>query len=140
MEEAVGRLKNVNIHPVLTHIYFNVYFMMKVYFRCGIISILDTQEKKLKPIYENTILNKFGLSEKFLHEVLYMRKSALGLGLIKPSTVIELQVLKLYVGYYRSKTKLAKLNRINDELQMIEEGYSKYSVLANCNTHYGLTT
>ena len=110
--------------------------MTKVYFGCGIILILDTQEKKLKSIYENIILKKFGLSEKFPHEVLYMRKSALGLGLIKPSTAIELQALKLYIEHYQIKTNLTKLNRINDELQMIKEGYSKHLVLTNCNLHY----
>ena len=39
MEEVAGRLKNVNIYSALIHIYFNVYFVMKVYFGYGIISI-----------------------------------------------------------------------------------------------------
>ena len=69
-----------------------------------------------------------------------MRKSALGLGLIKPSTAIKSQALKLYAGHHWLKTKLVKLNRINNELQMIEDGYSKYPVIENYKVHYRPTT
>ena len=45
MEEVIGRLKNVNMYLALIHVYFNVYFMTKVYFECGIVSITNSQEK-----------------------------------------------------------------------------------------------
>ena len=90
MIEAIGWFKNIDIHSSLMYIYFNMYLMTKIYFECSIVSLIKLQDKYLRVIYEETILMKLGLSIKFLRKVLYMRKSALGVGLLQLSTVVEL--------------------------------------------------
>ena len=52
-----------------------------------------------------------------------MRKVAFSLVLMQLSIAIELQVLKLYLEYQQLNTRLAKLSRTNDEMQMIMNGY-----------------
>ena len=47
-------------------------------------------------ISELVLLKKLELSEKFPREILYARKSALGVGLLKPSTIITILTLKIY--------------------------------------------
>ena len=66
-------------------------------------------------IYELTILKKLGFSVKFPHNVLYAWKLALGIGIIKPSTVIETLALKQYIGHKRMKTNLALTIDINKD-------------------------
>ena len=50
-----------------------------------------------------------------LREVLYARKTALGVGIVAPSTAIDTLALKLYVRNKRAK------NRIIGLLSVIEE-------------------
>jgi len=66
IKEAIRKFKLINIYLSLVHVYFNVYLMKKVYFRCGIVLITELQENKLKKLYKLTILKKLRLSEKFL--------------------------------------------------------------------------
>jgi len=56
--------------------------MKSIYFGCGIIELLDPQEKVLKKIYKETIPVKLNLGRKFSRAILYVRKSAMGVGLI----------------------------------------------------------
>ena len=56
-----------------------------------------------------------GLSEKFLRDILYARKSALGVGLMSPITIMNILALKLYAGYNRGETKVSKIIKINEE-------------------------
>jgi len=53
------------------------------------------------------ILNKLQLTEKFLRRLLYMRRDALSIGLIKPRTTINILVIKLYIGYQRASTPIS---------------------------------
>ena len=39
MRNAVAKLKNTNIYPLLTYVFYNTYFTKLVYFRCEIVSI-----------------------------------------------------------------------------------------------------
>ena len=65
------------------------------------------------------ILAKIGLSTKSYYTIIYARKMALGLGLIKPSMAVEMQMLKQYIGYKQMKSRLSKVIQINDEMQSI---------------------
>ena len=58
-------------------------------------------------ISEPVLLKKLGLSEKFPREILYARKSALGVGLLKPSTIITILTLKLYLEHMRNDDRIA---------------------------------
>ena len=51
-----------------------------------------------------------------LKEILYTRRIALGIGLIKPSTVVEILALKLYIGNKIAKNRIARLLSIIEEL------------------------
>ena len=53
----------------------------------------------MSKISESALLKKLGLSKKFPQKVLYSRKTTLGVGLLRPSTIIVILVLKLYIGY-----------------------------------------
>ena len=57
-------------------------------------------------IYKSIILRKLRLSEKFLQRILYARKLALGVGLMKLSIIIAIMALKLYLGYKRLETNI----------------------------------
>jgi len=52
-------------------------------------------------IYELTILQKLRLSKKFPRRILYIKKSALDIRIMKPLTIVDTLALKLYIGYKR---------------------------------------
>ena len=64
---------------------------------------------------EKTILRKLGLSEKFLREVLHSRKTAMEIGLLKPSTIIAIVAMKLCIGYKRTNNRIENMIQINKE-------------------------
>ena len=76
-------------------------------------------------IYEPTILQKLGLSQKFSHKILYTRKSALGIGILKPSTIVDTLAIKLYIGHKQQKSRIAALIQVNKEEATIQ--YSIYN-------------
>ena len=49
-------------------------------------------------------------------EILYIRRTALGIELIKPSTIVEILALKLYISNKRAKNRIARLLLIIEEL------------------------
>ena len=124
MKEAIGRLKNTSIMILTALIYYNMYLSKKVYFGSGIFALNSKQANILKKIYEPVILRKMGLSEKFPRSVLYLRKSALGVELMSPDTIVSSLALKLYAGHNRYKSELSKIIRINEENARLYYGYS----------------
>ena len=74
---------------------------------------------------EKVILRKLGLSEWFPRDVLYSRKTALGVGIMKPSTIIDILVLKLYVGHKWLNNRIAKIIRINEEEVSYQNGFNE---------------
>jgi len=80
-----------------------------VYFGYGIISLIPNQEYKLIKIYEPTILQKLRLSKNFPSRILYARKSTLGIGIMKLSTIVDTLALKLYIGYKRQSSRISIL-------------------------------
>jgi len=95
MRDAIGALKQTTLAVSTASMYYNMYLIKKVYYGSGIYVINKRQEKILKSIYESVILNKMGLSIKFPRKVLYARKSALGVGLMAPRTIMSILALKL---------------------------------------------
>ena len=94
MKEVIDKLSKTTIYTAMTHLYFNAYLLKSMYFGCGIMELSRLQEDKLRKIYEETILAKVGLSIKSYCTIMYVRKTVLGLGLIKPSMAVEIQILK----------------------------------------------
>ena len=75
-------------------------------------------------ISEIVLLVKLGLSEKFPRRIIYTRKSALGVGLLKPSTIVSFLALKLYLGHKRKSDRMSKIISINKENAFLQYGYS----------------
>jgi hypothetical protein len=132
MKEAIGRLKQTEIVVSTAAMYYNMYLSKKVYFGCGIVALTEPQEEILKKIYEPVLLRKMGLSEKFPRSVLYSRKSALGVGLMSPTTIISSLALKMYIGHNRYRSELSKVIRINEENARCFYGYSESMININC--------
>lgn len=91
---------------MLSTYFLNSCMTKSAYFGFRIIKIAENKEKALQKAYEASFLRKVGLSEKFLRVVMCMRKSVLGLGLMKPSTITDMLVLKQYLVHQSSKTKV----------------------------------
>jgi len=73
---------------------------------------------------ERVLLKKLGLGETFPRDVLYLRKSALGVGLLKPTTVLAILSMKLYVGHMRIEDQISKMIRIIQENEGLQYGYN----------------
>ena len=73
--------------------------MKSMYFRCEIVELNPKQEEILKNIYKEIIADKIGIGKKFPRRILYIRKTAIRVELIKLSIVVRIQALKLYIGY-----------------------------------------
>ena len=86
-----------------------MYLIKQVYFGCGIISITPAQEKILMQISKAILLKKLGLSKKFPKKILYSRKSELGVGIMKPTTMITILALKLYLGHKRNEDRISNI-------------------------------
>jgi len=124
MKDAIGSLKNTNIAVLTASMYYNMYLIKKVYYGGGIFTLNDRQEKILKTIYESVILNKLGLSVKFPRKVLYARKSALGVGLMAPRTIMSVLALKLYLSHQRGETRISRLININEDNARLYYGFA----------------
>ena len=71
-------------------------------------SQVNTQGRKiLIEISETVLLKKLGLGEKFPKDLLCTRKSALGVRLMKPPTILASLALKLCVGHMRIEDSAA---------------------------------
>ena len=84
-----------------------MYLIKKVYFGYGIIKIIPKQEEILMRISEPVILVKLELNKKFPRIILYTRKIALGIEIMKLSTIIVLLVIKLYLEHKRADDRIA---------------------------------
>ena len=54
---------------------------------------------------------------------MYSRKSALGIGIITPSTIIAVHKAKLYVGNVRAGGNTVQVVRVQEEYLKIEVGW-----------------
>ena len=84
--------------------------------------ISKQQDKELRRLYETTLAKKLRLGSNFPRAAMHSRKSAVGIGLIKPKTVIAILACKLNVGNVRAKTKIGKIIRMQEESLIIEHG------------------
>ena len=66
------------------------------------------------------VIVKLRLEQKFLRYVLYTRRNAIGIGLIKPNTAITVLTMKLFIGNKRAKTKISQMIKIIDKMVMIK--------------------
>jgi len=88
MKLAMWKLESTPVTVSNAYLFYNMYLVTHVYFGCGIVNITLSQKKILIKLSEPVLLRKLKLSQKFLREMLFARKAALGIGLMKPSTMI----------------------------------------------------
>ena len=69
---------------------------------------------ELRRIYENRMKKKLQLSSKFLTQLLYSRKAALGIELLSPETVLNMLAIKTYVSYTRVKRNVTVMIKLNE--------------------------
>ena len=124
MIKSVKKLISTELQPYQYHIYFNMYLLKSIFFGCGIILITNNQEKELKRIYEAPILLKLELSKKLPYYVLYMCKTAGGIGLLKLLTAIVMAKVKQYVGNMKIQSNVAQNIKLNKDYTIYESGYS----------------
>ena len=136
MQCAIAQLQNIVIALPLTYIFFNQYLIKSVYFGCSLMYLNETQEKELIKIYKEPILKKIGLSAKFLRQILYVRKSALGIGIMRSSTIVNTLTIKLYIEHQRKKSRLASFININKENLFIDNGINKDPIEAPHNKRF----
>jgi len=60
-------------------------------------------------LHEETILNKLDYSKKFLRNMLYIRRTALRIGLIKLRIIVKILALKLHIEHKKANTRIARL-------------------------------
>ena len=77
---------------------------------------------------------------KFLRSILYTRKTAIGIGIMNPSTIIDTLVLKLYIGYKRQKSRIAMLIKVNEEIQFIQNRFTIHLILISENEQFWTNT
>ena len=102
-----------------------MYVISQVYSGCEIIILNEKQEETLMKITESMLLRKLGLSEKFPRKILCAQKSQLGVGIMKPSTIITTLALKLYLGHKRQGDTIARKITINEKNASFQHGHSK---------------
>ena len=125
MRVVIWKLDRTPIIISNAYVFFNMYLTSQVYFRYGIVKLMSQQKNILKKISEPVLLKKLGLSKKFPQDILYARKSALGIGLLQLNTILASLLLKIYLGHMRIQDTISKIIQINEENAGFQYGYNK---------------
>jgi len=74
-------------------------------------------------------------SRKFLQNALYLRKIVLEIGLMEPSTIIDILKLKLYIGNKQKGGNTTQMIESHEELKQIE-AWKSISLEEDPNNRY----
>ena len=124
----------MKLHQV--HLCFNTCMLTNVFFGCGIVSFNNKQCEELKNIFELPIIRKMKLGDNFPRKLLHMKKSASGVGLIEPKTVIDSLSLKLCVGNKISKGELKRVTSMHEEISAEDSGLPTKMRRNDCEIKY----
>ena len=122
LHDSITKMMNIELNPYQASVYYHVYMIKSVFFGCGVIQLNEKQEIELKRLYEEPLLMKLGFSRNFPRKVLYMRKSAFGIGIMAPKTILDTMKLKLYIGNVRRNGNAGKAIEIHQDFRQIEAG------------------
>ena len=137
LSEVINKIRHLPINMRNTYLYYN---MHQVYFGYGIMKLNQQQEKILQEMHEKTILRKLGLRGKFLREVLYSRKTAIEIGLLKLLTIIAILVIKLCIGHKRTNDWIANMTQINEEHAEWQYGFNNNIINVSSNNKFNQIT
>ena len=104
MVEIIGKLMSTSVKHYQVHMFYHTYMVIKVCFECAVMELTDKQEDELREIYEIPILKKLGLSITYPRALLYVEREAMGLGLLRPNTILAQLSIKMFVGHGRIKS------------------------------------
>ena len=76
-------------------------------------------------IYERPLLKKLQLEQNFPCKMLYARRSALGVSLVKPRTIITMAIIKQYIGCTRTQNNASQLIEAINEILIVRNGFSQ---------------
>ena len=93
--DAMGKVMSTHLTCQQAVLYYNLYMLTSVCFRCSIIKLHEKEELELRRLHESTMLRKLGFSTNFLRKLICVSKEMLGLSLLLPSTMIAKHRLKL---------------------------------------------
>jgi len=135
LNKSITNFMRMDVNPYQAAVYYNTYMIRTVYFGCGIMTLDPKEELELKRIYERPLLTKLGFSVTFPRYAMYARKSALGLGLMTPRTMIEMLKLKLYIGAKRLKKNAG--DAVQAQIDMVyEEAGRNFEIGENPKRRY----
>ena len=122
MNEAVVKLSAVEMNHHQAAMYYNIYMLTSVYFGSGIIELSKEQEKEIMKMTEPALLRKLGLSINFPRTVMYEAHNMLGLGFMKPRTMIAAHMIKIHLGNMRLEMNTSVLIQLLKEYNVVESG------------------
>ena len=125
LNESVRKLMNSELKTWQVHIYFNIYLVKSVFFGCGIVELNERELHEMERICEKPILRKLHLSEKFPRRMMCVDKKSLGLGLMRPKTIMSMLKLKQCFGNMRLLNNASDMIKTNSENEQILSGRSK---------------
>ena len=122
---AMSKLRSTPLTAANAYVFFNMCLITQVHFRCGIMTLTEAQEKELIRISEAALLRKLGLSKKFPRQILHTQKTQLGVGIMKPSSILTILSLKLYLGHKRHEDIIANQLEVNERNVAFQHRYNK---------------
>ena len=84
--------------------------------------INEAHENEIIRMIKPVMLIKLGFSVNFPQDMMRILKEILGLGLFLPSTMIVIQVLRLYLGNKRIKSNASRMIAVIEEEMWVEGG------------------
>ena len=73
-------------------------------------------------------LRKMGFSTKFPRKIACVQTSSLRIGLMKPSTMMEILALKSHLGHKRNGIDIAEMIEINEDNAHVQHGHKDHVV------------
>ena len=120
------KMMNTNICAWQVYEYFNMYVVQQVFFQCGIVDLAREEEVELQRIYENPMLQNLGLGEKFLRRLTYIDVKVLGLGLMRPRTIMSILGVKLHIVNMRTNQGASEMTQSNEQQSQVESGRGRH--------------
>ena len=113
--EAMEKLMNTSLTYQQTAIYYNTCVLSSVYYGCVIMTLNEKEENELRRLHEAPMLNKLGLRSTFPRDMMHVSRDMLGLGLVLPTTMIAIQVIRMCFGNKRIKSNAARMIKVLEE-------------------------
>ena len=82
------------------------------------------------------MVQKLSLGINFPRRLLYVRKDALGVGLMEPQIVIDLLAIKLHVGNKRREQELGGITDVHEDMGFWDSGLKRECQIQSVGVEY----